>query len=113
MLGEFSFHLAGPHYTVVFTNVVVLESDRAAVLKVLLSWCGCRTNTVSADIKVCAESTLKVKCFVVHAAAVRNTLAVGILIDHSGIATVARSAGLAVDDCLSREVERSCKVKTV
>ena len=113
MLGELSLHLAGPHYTVVFTHVVVLESDRATVLKVLLSWCWCRANTVSADIKIGAESTLKVKCLIVHAAAVRNTLAVGILVHHCGVTTVARSTGLAVDYCLSREVKRSCEVKSV
>ena len=104
MLGKLSLHLTGPHYTVVFTHVVVLESDRATVLKVLLSWRWCRTNTVSADIKVSAESTLKVNCLVVHAAAVRDTLAVSILVDHSGVTAVAGSTGLAVYNCLSREV---------
>jgi hypothetical protein len=113
MLGELSLHLGCPHYSVVFTDVVVLESDRATVLKVLLSRYWCRTNTVSTDIKICAESTLEVIRFVVHAAAVRDTLAVGILIDHSGVATIARATGLAVDDRLSGEVKGSREVKSV
>jgi len=113
MLQELSLHLSDANYSVVFTDIVVLESNGCTVLEVLLTRWWCRADTVSTDFKICAELALKIVCFIVHAAVVRDTLFVGILIDHSGVATIARAAGLAVDDHLSRKVKGSRKIKSV
>jgi len=113
MLQELSLHLGDTNYSVVFTDIVVLERNGCTVLEPLLSRWGCRADTVSTDFKVCAEFVLKIVSFIVHAAVVGDTLFVGILVDHHGVATIARAAGLAVDDHLSRKVKGSRKIKSV
>lgn len=104
MLYELSLHLSDANNSVVFTDIVVFESNGCTVLERMLSRWWCRANTVSADIKICAESFLKIECLIVHAAMVGDTFFVGILIDHNGVATIARTTSLAVDDRLSRKI---------
>ena len=79
VLENFTFHLIGTYNPVVLTFVIMLEGHRSTVLIVKIPCC--RYTAVFADIKIGEESSLKDLGYVTHAAAIWNTIAVGIIIN--------------------------------
>ena len=91
---------------VVLGNVVLGVVDSPAVVERVIALSVGRPGAVTADINVLAHTALEVVGGVLLARRVGDTGLVGILVDLSGVATIARAASLAVNNGLSIESNR-------
>ena len=98
---ELSLHLILTLDGVVIGDVVLGEVDGLTLSIGLLAILG--RLAVTADVVVGAHALLQVQSCVLLAGRVGNTSLVGVLVDSGGVATVARSTSLAVNDGLGIE----------
>jgi hypothetical protein len=98
---EFSLHLICTFDMVILRDVVLGVFDSPAAIKAGFIRPGWGPCAVTADVNVFAHVALEVECGVLHARRVVQTAVVSILIDCSGVASVARASFLAVYNNLS------------
>ena len=103
---EFSFHLICTFDMVVLRDVVLGVFDSPAAIKAGFIRPGWGPCAVTADVNVFAHVALEVECGVLHARRVVETTVVSILVDCSGVASIARASLLAVNDYLSIKSDR-------
>jgi hypothetical protein len=99
-LGKLRLHLIGSDHWVVLADVVLLVGYGSAVCGRIFTSFRNRWRAISAQVEIGALTALKVVSSILLARAVGDSVLVSVLVNLSGVATIAATSSLAIDDSL-------------